>query len=224
MMMIQSKPGITNLGLQKTLHIEAPASSLSSKFDISILHGGCWGRPRASATLENTLTPRPSGQFIAGCFLVASGTSLLLWYPGPRKPAVHCFHHLASPWNQSGQYLQSMELVLFPMLWHSLPTAMIQMSREAFWDRFLESDAKCKEYRDDSQTHRMWLGLQVGQAAGQRLLPGSWVDGQATWLIIQDVLLLEDPCRTSREQALGCWMCPLNSSSFSSLSSLCFRY
>lgn len=49
----------------------------------------------------------------------------------------------------------------------------------------------------------MGLGLQVGQEFGKGLLPGSWVDGQATWLIVQDVLLLEESLQNQQRANTG---------------------
>ena len=49
----------------------------------------------------------------------------------------------------------------------------------------------------------MGLGLQIGQEFGKGLLPGSWVDGQATWLIVQDGLLLEESMQNRQRANTG---------------------
>ena len=99
------------------------------------------------------------------------------------------------------QYL-SMELVIFPILTAlSLQTAMIQMSKGK---HFETESAKCKVQRyQPGQLCRMGLGLQIGQEFGKGLLPGSWVDGQATWLIVQDGLLLEESMQNRQRANTG---------------------
>ena len=110
-----------------------PTSSLSSKFDISILHGGCWGRPRASATLGDY----PHTKAFRTTYML--GASWLLLEPVfcsdiQAQKASSSLPVITWPLHRNHKILRSQylskELVIFPMLTAlSLQTAMIQMSK-----------------------------------------------------------------------------------------------
>lgn len=135
----------------------APTSSLSSKFDISILHGGCWGRPRASATLgdyPHTKAFRTIHTLGASWLLLepvfcsdiqaqkASSSLLLITWPLHRNqnPEVSVPEYGISP-------LSYAHSTLSPNCNDS------DVKGEAFWDRFLEEVMLNVKYRDISQAN-----------------------------------------------------------------------